>query len=323
MRFLPLALFYVLLPAGAQQPPAGEPTVKFQSSTQLVVETVVVKDKGGKPVEGLGAKDFTITEDGVPQAIAFCEYQKLVDDAEPAPAEPPPAPGAPTVIHSQIAAETPGKLQYRDRRLLAIYFDMTAMPVPDQLRAVAAAHKFIGRQMQSPDLVAIIGYTGGALKVMQDFTSDRSLLNQAIDTLIAGEGLGNDETDTDAASVDTGAAFGQDDAEFNIFNTDRQLAALQTAATMLGHLNEKKALIYFASGLRLNGVDNQAQLQATINAAMRANVSFYPIDARGLVASAPLGDATQGSPGGVAMYSGGSALAMVGRMQRTQDTLYT
>src|SRR6185437_16264838 len=98
------------------------------------------------------------------------------------------------------------------------------------------------------------------------------------------------ENASDASSADTGTAFGQDDSEFNIFTTDRQLAALQTAVKMLGTLNEKKSLIYFASGLRLNGTNNQAQLQATTNAAVRANVSFYPIDARGLVASAPLGD---------------------------------
>ena len=126
-----------------------------------------------------------------------------------------------------------------------------------------------------------------------------------------GEGQGFDETASDDSTADTGAAFGQDDSEFNIFNTDRQLAALQTAAKMLGQLNEKKSLIYFASGLRLNGVDNQAQLHATINAAIRASVSFWPIDARGLVAEAPLGDATQGSPGGIGMYSGASALAAV------------
>ena len=102
-----------------------------------------------------------------------------------------------------------------------------------------------------------------------------------------------DSSTTDASAADTGAAFGQDDSEFNIFNTDRQLSALQTAATMLGQLNEKKSLIYFASGLRLNGMNNQAQLHATINAAIRAGVSFWPIDARGLVAQAPLGDATQ------------------------------
>src|SRR6185436_19147368 len=64
-----------------QQPPAtpaaGVP--KFTSNTQLVVEIVSVRDKDGKPVEGLTAKDFIITENGVPQTISFSEYQKLDD----------------------------------------------------------------------------------------------------------------------------------------------------------------------------------------------------------------------------------------------------
>ena len=53
---------------------------------------------------------------------------------------------------------------------------------------------------------------------------------------------------------------------------------------MLRPLPEQKTLIYFASGLRLNGADNQAQMRATVNAAIRANVTLNPIDARGLVA---------------------------------------
>src|SRR5206468_11868237 len=110
---------------------------------------------------------------------------------------------------------------------------------------------------------------------------DRDLLLAAIAKLVAEE-QGLDENAADESAADTGAAFGQDDAEFNIFNTDRQLSALQTAVGMLGTLKEKKALVYFASGLRLNGSDNQAQLRATLNAAIRANVSFYPVDARGL-----------------------------------------
>jgi hypothetical protein len=97
---------------------------------------------------------------------------------------------------------------------------------------------------------------------------------------------------------------------------------LQTTAKMLGNLNEKKALLYFASGLRLNGVDNQAQLHATVDAAIRAGVAFWPIDARGLVAGAPLGDATQGSPGNQAMYSGTAAQAVTDRFQQSQDTLF-
>ena len=157
--------------------------------------------------------------------------------------------------------------------------------------------------------------------MLQDFTADRDRLSTIIETIAVGESQGFDETATDDSAADTGAAFGQDDSEFNIFNTDRQLAALQTAAKMLGQLSEKKSLLYFASGLRLNGMDNQAQLHATVNAAIRAGVSFWPIDARGLVADAPLGDATEGSPGGIGMYSGTSALAFTGNFQHSQDTL--
>jgi len=91
---------------------------------------------------------------------------------------------------------------------------------------------------------------------------------------------------------------------------------------MLGRLSEKKVLIYFASGLTLHGVDNQAQLHATVDEAIRSGVSFWPIDARGLVAQAPLGDATQGSPGNAAMYSGTAALAVTTRLQQSQDTLF-
>jgi hypothetical protein len=91
---------------------------------------------------------------------------------------------------------------------------------------------------------------------------------------------------------------------------------------MLGQLSEKKSVLYFASGLQLNGLDNQAQLHATTNAAIRAGVSFWPIDARGLVAQAPIGDATQGSPGGRGMYTGASALALTTNFQRSQDTLF-
>src|SRR5262249_59361611 len=57
-------------------------------------------------------------------------------------------------------------------------------------------------------------------------------------------------------------------------------------------------------------------------AASRVNVAFYPIDARGLVASAPLGDATRASPGGVGMYSGQTAGQLQAGFSRSQDTLY-
>ncbi len=336
-------LLSVLLAASAQQAPpppasqAAQPAtgaVTFKTTSNLVVELVTVLDKDGNPVEGLTAKDFTVTENNQPQTISFCEFQKLEEPTgpqlqrRPEPASQPAAPAAPAapapkVVQTQISAEKPGDIRYRDRRLMAIYFDMTAMQPPDQLRALTAARKFIQSQMAPADLMSIMKYDGGGVKVLTDFTDDRESLFKIIDDIIAGEGQGLDENAADESSSDTGSAFGQDDAEFNLFNTDRQLAALQTAAGMLGHLNEKKSLIYFASGMRLNGVDNQAQLRATLNTAVRANVAFWPIDARGLVAMAPMGDATRAAPGGVGMYTGAGAFAMMSNFQHSQDTLYT
>src|SRR5260370_31578452 len=61
-----LALLVAALPLPAQQPlPQEAPGAKFQASSQLVVEIVSVKDKRGKIIEGLTAKDFTVTENGV------------------------------------------------------------------------------------------------------------------------------------------------------------------------------------------------------------------------------------------------------------------
>jgi len=50
---------------------------------QLVVETVVVKDKQGNAIHGLSAKDFVVTEDGAAQTIRFCEHQDLAAKAKP------------------------------------------------------------------------------------------------------------------------------------------------------------------------------------------------------------------------------------------------
>jgi hypothetical protein len=91
---------------------------------------------------------------------------------------------------------------------------------------------------------------------------------------------------------------------------------------MLRPFPEQKTLIYFGSGLRLNGNDNTAQLRATTNAAVRSNVTINPVDARGLVALSPLGDATQRSPGGQAMFTGQLAMNVMSGFQRSQDTLF-
>jgi VWFA-related protein len=286
--------------------------------TRLVIQTVSVTDKDGKSIEGLTKDDFILTEDNVPQTISVFEFEKLSDTVLPPPSISIPTPAvaaaegpAPPPTQTRINPVPPGDSRYQDRRLLALYFDMQSMGDPERFRALASAQSFLDKQITASDLVAIFTYSDGLVRVRHDFTDDRSALQAVLDKLIEGD------------DVDYSFQFGQDSGEFNLFNTDRQLAALQTAVQMLSVIKEKKSLIDFTSGMNLNGVDNQAQLRATLNAARRANVAFFPIDARGLVAMAPMGNASQRSPGGLGMYTGAIAMSTMRGFQRSQDALYT
>ncbi len=334
MRTITAALLIVsavsyaqLPPPPPEAPPEGAP--QFRTSSQLVVVNVSVKDKDGKFMSDLKASDFTVTEDGKPQALRVFEFQRL--DAAPLKApvlisrDTAPAPAAPIVkpaVGVAFAPPPPGEVGHKDKRLLVLFFDQAGMPAADQIRSQQAGIKFITGQMTEADMVAVMTYTTD-LNLLQDFTSDRELLLSVLNKLIAGDvGGANGATGSDSDS-DTGAAFTQDDSEFNLFNTDRKLAALESTAKMLGVLPDKKALIYFASGMTRTGTDNQAQLSATVNAAVRNNVAFYPVDARGLVATAPVGDATKASPGGQGIFSGSSQRSAQSQFQGQQETLYT
>lgn len=311
---------------GSNAQPGQNGTYTLNVSTQLVVETVVVRDKHGRFVPGLSAKDFRVTEDGAPQKVKIFRRQDLASAKALSPLT------AADEEHitlyrrlepMRIAPEIADHSQYSGHWLMVLYFDMTAMPPDDQQRALEAARSFVRTKMTTADLVAIMRYTGGAVQVVQDFTADRDRLLSILETMTVGEGQGSADSLDGASSADTQVAFGQDDSEFNIFNNDRQLSALQTAAELLSHLSEKKELVYFASGMRLSGLDNLAQLHATIDAAIRAGVTFWPVDARGLVAAAPLGDASHGSPGNIGMYTGAAAHAVRNDFQQSQDTLYS
>jgi len=310
---------------------AAKKTFSFSDTVQLVVVDVFAKDEHGNPIQNLTAGDFTISEDGKPQTIKFCEYQELKNDpVTEAPAavltpraETPeaPKPAVKAVTSNQIAPAQAGEIKYKDKRLMVMFFDMTSMPINDQIRAQEAALKFVKTQITPSDLVAIMSFASD-VRVVEDFTDDRDRLLKDIKGLTVGEGQGFASTDASEAAGDTGAAFSADDSEFNIFNTDRQLSALETAVKMLGSLPEKKALVYFASELaRDSNGSNQAQLTATVNAAVKANVAFYPIDARGLVASAPLGDATQASSSSSGVMTGSAQRTAQSTFQTQQETL--
>jgi VWFA-related protein len=311
---------FLCLTLVAQQP-STVPT--FQTGANLVMVTVYVRDRAGNPIPNLNKDDFLILENGKPQRIAVFEYQNLASDA-PAPAgaiEPAPAVRVPAAA-APPAEQPRGSIRYRDRRLLVLFFDWSSLATADQIFAIEAAEKFVREQMTPADLLSIMTY-GARLKVEQEFTGDKDLLMETIHKFQAGQ---MSELAVDGSTdVDTSddAQFMADDTEFNVFNTDRKLSVIEDIAHKLEALPEKKAIVYFSSGVTRTGVDNDSQLRATINAAVRANVSLYPIDARGLVAVPPAGAASAPSPRGTGIYTGQTQASTLQGVRDKQETLYT
>ena len=136
--FAQYALLCVLftLAADAQQRPFA-----ISVDTQLVIQTVIVKDRSGNPVEGLTSEDFVVTEDSIRQTISVLDFQKL--DSTPLPALETRRQVPPPVAPVAIAVGRSGEVKYGDRRLLVLYFDAMTMSQPDQFRAFGAAREFI------------------------------------------------------------------------------------------------------------------------------------------------------------------------------------
>src|SRR5580693_1025010 len=327
MTFIPtrfadktVATLLVLVLLCAAAPSQQEPEYVLHVESDLVLVNVTVRDKNGKFVEGLKPEDFTILEDNKQQKILSFDVENVdavpaldVAQAKALP-ESAPAQKAPVTSPSNSAA------QYKDRRLIVLFFDLSAME-PDEIdHAVTSAEHYVDTQMAPADLVSIVSL-GSSLLVNQDFTTDRALLKKQLDAFSSGSGQGFEEGTT--GTTDTGQPFTADDTEYNIFNTDRRLEALRSVAAKLSHIQQKKSLIYFSSGMDRTGIENQSELRAAVNEAVRSNLAIYTMDMRGLQALVAGGEAQNASLRGVSAYSGQSTLNALNSNFTTQETLVT
>ena len=271
-------------------------------NSDLVLTNVVVRDrKTGEVVPGLTAKDFTILENGKPQQISSFDFEN-VDQAA-------------ALKEATISGQSPNRIfgakngvatpeELHDHRLIVMFFDLTSMQPDDLERSQEAARNYINKQMQPADLVAVLSLDS-ALTVDQDFTANKQLLLRAVGGYSGAQGSGYELGATSTTNqVEDTTSFTPDESEYNDLNTDRELFAIEDISHALAYINEKKSLLYFSGGIQRDGIENQASLHAAVNTAVRANISIYSVDARGLQAISPLGDASTGSLRGVSAYSG-------------------
>ena len=299
------------------------PGYRIRVNSDLVLVNVSVRDKRGNLIRDMKPSDFTVLEDGKPQQLRSFDLEDVERFAQSGPAQVE-AQGAPQAANLLTGSDTkPASI--RNRRLIVLLFDLTNME-PDELnRASQSTLHFIDKQMTPADLVAVVSFSS-SMQVNQDFTSNHDLLSQAVRRMqgVEGQGMEAGAAGSAEGQPDQGQAYTEDDTEYNIFNTDRRLQAIASLAKALQDIDQKKSVLYFSSGMdRDTGNENQSQLRAAINVAVKANVSIYPVDSRGLQAIVPGGSAQSASLHGKAAYNGNAITSAYDSNFRTQETLVT
>jgi VWFA-related protein len=307
------------------------PRSVLRAQSNIVRIDIEVTGRDGKPIKGLRADQFVITDDGKDEKISSFSYADIeavekagAEDAKPlvVPVDSPPS------AAGSNASDTVAD-QIRNRRMIVMFFDLTSMETDDLIRAHDAAVKFLKQQMKPPDLVAVVTF-GSNLSVLANFTNNRATLEKAVAQLIPGVSSGianplyaaaqNGESDVQQY---TGDAYTADETEFNVFNTDQKLVAIEGLANVLASIPGRKALVEFTGGITQTGEENRAELQSATDAANRADISIYSIDARGMYTTPPGGDVTTAAASGTSMFSGASVFHQTDQREDSRDTLAT
>jgi VWFA-related protein len=236
------------------------------------------------------------------------------------------------VLSAAAASDVPARPLTSDEvaghRLMTLVFDTSSMAPEDVQRAVDSATTWVDERMGAADLVAVAAI-GSSLQILTDFTSSKERVHTALSTLSAANGTAFEAVDTSTALTDDTAQSATDETtaadrsaqELDTFNNDVRLRALKTLAEALQPIQQKKAILYFSSGMQRSGTDNQVELRAAVNAALRANAAIYPVDSRGLQAIVPGGSARRASRGGIGAFSGANVAGQFSQLAAQQDTL--
>jgi len=282
----------------AQEPP--RPT--FRATTRLVEVSVVVRDRDGRPLQGLTADDFKISEDGKPQKIELFTIQ---DDRVGAPANDAAA-GASAARASAARGDFSNVGARRAGSVTAILVDRVNSVDIDQKAARDQLVKFL-EQIRPEDTVALYVLETGTIRVLHDFTTDTSALLKSLARYRARA-----NGDPDAANVvgpETGDAPTGDPALDNFLSDSETLirarvirnrvevtaAGMETIARHLSGIQGRKNLIWMTSGFPMIGADElgrPAVFSTEAGRAMRAlsdaNIAVYPLDDRRIPGYFPL-----------------------------------
>lgn len=301
------------------QPPQRQDLPHFRVSSELVLIDVRVLDKQGRPVTGLTARDFGLTEEGVPQKILYFQEIRM-----PLAGHVPSSPGVISETRPDRPAVVPTpSAPAAEKRLLILFFNYSSAGLQESQAMEEAARRFLDTQFTTDDAAAVLVFDNG-LQLLTDFTSDAAELRRIVGGLDAGADPELDVSLPDEDSEDSEEGeYLADETEFALFETNRQLGAIQSIAESFRDVPGRKALIYFSAGLTSQGVENDIEMRWTTDLCNQANISVYSVDARGLVALSPGGGAHRSGSRGTGIFTGRASLNQLAAQTTSQEGLVT
>jgi VWFA-related protein len=257
-----LTLSFVLLcsqPSTSQQvplrllpDPAQDPQMVYQDHLQVteILLQVTVTDEKGEPVLGLSREDFLVEESQRPMEITGVSYHAYLGSGVPA--EEPTSVGARPEVVPLAAPAPPAK-----RRFIFLFHDLIFLSdratlglMSQRMRAGRGIRRWLQDEMQPGDEVAVATYSS-RLRLILDFSSDKSLIADAVDHVLARR----------AREVETPLDNGADASLARFLPSGNQLRdattnikrALQVLARAAGRTEGRKHLVFLTIGTDIAG----------------------------------------------------------------------
>jgi VWFA-related protein len=295
--------------AAAEQTTADKtPASTLKVATRLVSLEVVVRDRQGRPVPGLTAKDFEVTEqippkrDHHPQTISVFHAVNWAElkASNTKPAQLPP--GVYSNLVNQQSASVPPTV---------LLFDGINTDLESQLQVHQQMVKMLGAI--PADVPVAVFLMGDHLRLLQGFTTDPKLLREAASkTLVVGQ-VAPDQNPTDdpdsmaaklegATGMPPGALAAMDSFARGSFafavsvRTRKTLDAMRGIARYLDGYPGRKNVLWISTSFPLmfwpqdqsssasitDLRDFQGEMQEVGSALMDAKIAIYPMDPGGV-----------------------------------------
>ena len=284
-----------------QQTPSGTPL--FKSSVRRVILDVVVSDSLGRPVPGLTAHDFSVSEDGRTQAIRSFDahdFDPVSDSLPKLPADLP----ANTFVNVPRGPER--------GPLYVLLLDLLNMDTDDQPRARKQLFEFIRKKPAGTRFAVFV--LSDRLYQVQGFTEDRNALEQAIDPKNPHSRIPKIllYADNFRPYISTPAIFAE---------IGRYVADFPGRKNLIWFSGSFPSAIMPTSDPRVEALSVDDQIKEATDSLARGRVAVYPVDVRGVVSTSPNAGPNQPSNGQPDAGAGMAEDAMLNATYMTEEEI--